>query len=61
MSQWHRENPELVGTAADPWMIHESYRRNVPPPCDIEGHDYVPAGGGLLICALCEHEKWDDE
>jgi hypothetical protein len=20
MSQWHRENPELAGTSADPWM-----------------------------------------
>jgi hypothetical protein len=27
MSGWHRENPELVGTDADPWMMHESYRR----------------------------------
>ena len=26
MSQWHRENPELAGTWADPWMQHESYR-----------------------------------
>jgi hypothetical protein len=30
MSGWHRENPELVGTDADPWMRHESYRRHVP-------------------------------
>lgn len=27
MSGWHRDNPELVGTDADPWAIHESYRR----------------------------------
>lgn len=27
MSGWHRDNPELVGTDADPWMMHESYRR----------------------------------
>lgn len=26
MSQWHRDNPELMGTEADPWMRHESYR-----------------------------------
>lgn len=26
MSQWHRHNPELAGTDADPWMQHESYR-----------------------------------
>lgn len=32
MSGWHREHPELVGTDADPWMMHESYRRHVPMP-----------------------------
>lgn len=32
MSGWHRENPELVGTDADPWMRHESYRRTIPMP-----------------------------
>lgn len=36
MSQWHRANPELAGTDADPWMMHESYRRArampSPPP-----------------------------
>lgn len=32
MSGWHREHPELVGTDADPWMQHESYRRHVPMP-----------------------------
>jgi hypothetical protein len=26
MSQWHNEHPELVGTDADPWMIHADYR-----------------------------------
>lgn len=25
MSGWHRDNPELVGTDADPWMMHPSY------------------------------------
>jgi hypothetical protein len=30
MSQWHREHPELTGTDADPWMIHEDYRRLAP-------------------------------
>jgi hypothetical protein len=32
VSGWHRDNPELVGTDADPWMRHESYRRYVPMP-----------------------------
>lgn len=26
MGSWHRENPELIGTSADPWMMHGSYR-----------------------------------
>lgn len=26
MSQWSHNNPDLVGTDADPWMMHESYR-----------------------------------
>lgn len=25
MSQFHRHNPELVGTDADPWMQHDAY------------------------------------
>lgn len=29
MSQWHNEHPDLVGTDADPWMIHEGYRAAV--------------------------------
>lgn len=29
MGSWHRENPELVGTGSDPWMIHDSYRKAV--------------------------------
>ena len=27
MSGFHRDHPALVGTDADPWMAHESYRR----------------------------------
>ncbi len=27
MSAWHREHPELTGTEADPWMIHDGYRK----------------------------------
>lgn len=32
MSSWHREHPELVGTDADPWMIHASYARTIANP-----------------------------
>lgn len=26
MGSWHRENPELCGTNADPWMQHPGHR-----------------------------------
>lgn len=29
--------------------------------CAWSGHIWQPAGGGLLICADCYAEKWDDE
>jgi len=29
MSQWHRENPDLVGTEDDPAMINPGYRQAV--------------------------------
>lgn len=28
--------------------------------CEYAGHDWAPAGGGLLICTQCRSEKWDD-
>jgi hypothetical protein len=28
--------------------------------CAREGHAWVPAGGGMLICARCEETCWDD-
>lgn len=24
------------------------------------GHEWVVAGGGMLICATCEAQKWDE-
>lgn len=42
MSQWHREHPELTGTDADPWMIHESYRRLVPNNTDVAASPVTP-------------------
>lgn len=37
--------------------------RNEPDglSCEYAGHSWRNAGGGLLICALCETERWDDE
>jgi hypothetical protein len=29
--------------------------------CDCAGHEWASAGGGLLICLLCEAEEWEDE
>jgi hypothetical protein len=28
--------------------------------CDYVGHEWTPAGGGLLICAECLAEQWDE-
>ena len=28
---------------------------------DYAGHEWAPAGGGLLICMRCESERWQDE
>lgn len=38
MSEWHRDNPELMGTWADPWMQHESYRKALGGAPDVT-HD----------------------
>lgn len=29
--------------------------------CEIAGHVWVAAGGGLLECALCGAERWADD
>ena len=29
--------------------------------CDLAGHEWAPAGGGLSVCLVCEAEKWDEE
>lgn len=29
--------------------------------CGYAGHEWEPAGGGLLICVNCTAEKWADE
>jgi hypothetical protein len=26
--------------------------------CENEGHEWVEAGGGYVVCARCEAEKW---
>lgn len=28
--------------------------------CDHAGHQWVPAGGGMLICAVCEETQWEE-
>lgn len=35
--------------------------QNGPAICEYAGHEWTSAGGGLLICAVCTAEKWDDE
>jgi hypothetical protein len=58
MSQWHRDNPELTGTEADPWMIHETYRsalrqvwRESPHYCSDCGD--VLMAGERDVCKRC--------
>lgn len=29
--------------------------------CEYAGHDWIEAGGGLLICGWCDAEQWDDD
>jgi hypothetical protein len=29
--------------------------------CEYAGHEWGDAGGGLLICAVCQAEKWAPE
>jgi hypothetical protein len=29
--------------------------------CEYAGHEWGDAGGGLLICTVCEAEKWADD
>lgn len=51
MSRWHRENPELAGTSADPWMANEGHRQahdelvragviEAPEGDEFEGHSF---------------------
>lgn len=30
------------------------------PACEYVGHEWADAGGGLLICMVCEAEMWGD-
>lgn len=29
--------------------------------CEHAGHEWAGAGGGLLVCARCMAERWDDD
>lgn len=59
MGAWHRENPELVGTSADPWMRHDSYANALRQVKDASG-DYCRVCGEFLlngergVCSECK-------
>lgn len=59
MSQWHRDNPELTGSDADPWMIHASYRTALRQTWR-ESSDLCSECGDVLmgaqrgVCEECE-------
>lgn len=43
--------PGIAGHGPSPRVICEDYA----------GHEWAPAGGGMLICMRCEAEAWEDE
>lgn len=46
MSDWHRDNPDLCGTDADPWMRHASHRRIVQGLDDVDLNRLHDAAAG---------------
>jgi hypothetical protein len=52
MSQWHRANPDLCGTDADPSMANEPYRL-ARDELLREGLIYAAAQGTSNTCAGC--------
>lgn len=52
MSQWHRDNPELVGTPADPWTIHDDYVQALRGERPWDGLDFEDALEVLSEAAL---------
>lgn len=42
-------------------MGTERIERDDDVECTDHGHHWVPAGGGMLICARCQETRWDDE
>lgn len=38
----------------------DEIRDHLKAQCEIAGHDWAPAGGGLLVCMRCEAERWED-
>ncbi len=58
MSDFHRDHPELVGTADDPWMTHEAYRKAL----DFSGYPDACTRCGTWIewdTGLCDDCKED--
>jgi hypothetical protein len=56
-----------LGNCADcgipPWRECVCDRGEPDEPedvCAVAGHEFAPAGGGLLICTRCEAEQWND-
>jgi hypothetical protein len=55
--RFRREPVSEIEPADD--VRHQHAERGLA--CSYAGHEWADAGGGLLICALCEAEEWDDE
>jgi hypothetical protein len=60
MSSWHRENPELAGTDADPWMQNEGHRRAYEELRDM-GLIFDEDRPFRSVVRLSEDDRWLDE
>lgn len=59
MGQFHREHPELIGTSADPWSQHESYRKAIAEvERDCEGCGRYTRLSLDGLCVECEKDGW---
>ena len=54
MSPTHSDGDEVLAAL-------DEVERDGAEVCEHAGHEWCAAGGGLLICATCTAEKWEDE
>lgn len=57
---WSRDHPELVGTSADPWMMHASYRAAHDETMRVAHRRGEHAGVVVDGCVVCLEEEASD-